>query len=330
MLARPQPYSVVVPARRSPVRGAVYALAGALLFGANGSVAKVVMGAGITAPQLTFLRGLATALIAGTVLVLTAREHFRITRREAVGFVVLGVVGLAMVQWLYAVAISRLPVGVALLIEYTAVILVALAAWVIYRERVHQRLWWAIVAVIAGLAVVAEIWDTQLDGLGTIAALAAAVAYAVYFLAGERGVATRPPMAVAFWAALFATAFWALFSGWWDIDVETLTQSVSLTGALEAVQVPVWVPLLWAVTIGSFAPFVFSFAALRHLSATAVGILASAEVLFAFIVAWWWLGETLVALQIAGAALVLIGIVVAQTARDTRADAVAEVPPEVP
>jgi len=288
----------------------------------------VVIGAGITPPQLTFLRGLSTALIAGAILALTARAQFRISRRDALGLAALGIGGLAMIQWLYAVAISLLPVGVALLIQYTAVIMVALAAWLLFKERVHVRLWWAIGAVLVGLAVVAQVWDNQLNGLGTLAAFAAAIAYAFYFLAGERGVARRPAMAVAFWASLFATAFWAVFSGWWNIEATALLADVSLTGALDDVVVPLWVPLLWVITLGAFAPFVLSFAALRHLSATAVGILASSEVLFAFLVAWLWLGETLVAIQIAGAAVVLGGILLAQTAREKRrktaADAVVE------
>ena len=100
---------------------------------------------------------------------------------------------------------------------------------------------------------------------------------------------------------------------------------------LDGVIVPVWVPLLWVITLGAFAPFIFSFAALRHLSATAVGILASSEVLFAFVVAWAWLGETLVAVQIVGAALVLVGIVVAQTARERKRPGPATLPaPELP
>jgi drug/metabolite transporter (DMT)-like permease len=323
----------VADASKRPALGAAYALGGALLFGINGSVAKVVIGAGITPPQLTFLRGLSTAIIAGIVLALTARAQFRITRRDAVGLLALGVGGLAMIQWLYAVAISLLPVGVALLIQYTAVIMVALAAWLLFKERVHARLWWAIGSVLLGLAVVAQVWDSQLNALGVLASFAAAIAYAYYFLAGERGVARRPAMAVAFWASLFATCFWALFSGWWNIDPATLTTPASLTGALSGVVVPVWVPLLWVITLGAFAPFVLSFAALRHLSATAVGILASAEVLFAFLVAWLWLGETLVAVQIAGATLVLAGIVIAQTARERRHSrdrAVATEPTEVP
>lgn len=320
--------------RKSPLRGTTYALAGALLFGVNGSVAKVVIGVGVTPAQLTFMRSFAAALIAGAVLLFTARQHFRLSGKEVGSFALLGILGVAIIQWLYAVAISRLPVGVALLIEYTAVILVALAAWIIFREKVHGRLWLAIAAVIVGLAIVAQVWDSHLDALGAIAATGAALAYAFYFLAGERGVARRPPMAVAFWSTLFAAAFWSLFSQWWLIDPALFTEPVSLTGALDAIVVPVWLPLAWVLTLGSFAPFVLSFAALRHLSATAVGILASSEVLFAFIVAWAWLGETLVAVQIAGAALVLGGIVLAQTARERRPDAAvtsaAEVPTELP
>ncbi len=327
---------MTVPARRSPTKGAIFALCGALLFGINGSVAKVVIGAGVSATQLTFLRTLFTAVIAGAILLVSAREQFRISRRDAAGLAALGIAGVAMIQWLYAVAISRLPVGIALLIEYTAVILVALAAWLLFKEKVHARLWWAIAAVVIGLSIVAEVWHITLDWIGTFAALAAAVAYAFYFLAGERGVARRPAMAVTFWASAFATAFWALFSGWWHMDPALFTSTVSLTGHLDHVQVPLWVPTLWVVTLGAFAPFVLSFAALRHLSATAVGILASSEVLFAFVVAWLWLGETLVAVQIAGAALVLAGIVIAQTARERRTDtaqasdsAALTVPPEV-
>ena len=67
---------MTAPARRSPTKGAVFALCGALLFGINGSVAKVVIEAGVSPTQLTFLRTLSTAVIAGVVLVLSAREQF--------------------------------------------------------------------------------------------------------------------------------------------------------------------------------------------------------------------------------------------------------------
>jgi drug/metabolite transporter (DMT)-like permease len=76
-----------------------------------------------------------------------------------------------------------------------------------------------------------------------------------------------------------------------------------------------WIPLAWNIAFGTFLPFLFSFLALKHLTATAVGVVASSEVIFAFLVAWLWLGEGLNPIQIVGAAVVLVGIVLAQTAR---------------
>lgn len=291
----------------------------AALFGLNGSASKVVIAAGLNPAQVTFLRVLTTAVLSGVWLAIAGRRHFAVTRRELGALALLGVAGLAMVQWFYSVAISLLPVGVALLFEYTAVILVALTAWLVFGEHINARLWWSIGAVLVGLAVVAQVWDSTLHPLGVAAGLGAAVAFAFYFLAGERGVAHTHPLAVAFWASVFAAAFWALFSGWWNIEPSLMTDRVSLTGALELVEVPLWVPLLYIVAGGSFAPFVLLFMALRHTSATAVGIAASSEVLFAFAVAWVWLGETLTALQVVGSLVVFGGIVLAQTARQSPA-----------
>lgn len=332
------PPPIPQPRIKSAARGALYVLVGAALFGINGSVAKVVIGAGVSPAQLTFFRVLSTVIIAGVVLLITDRSQFRPTRRKLGSLAALGIGGLAMIQWLYAIAISLLPVGVALLIEYTAVVFVALAAWLIFNERVHPRLWFAIGAVLVGLAIVAQVWDSSLALLGVLAAFGAAITYAFYFIMGERAVASTPPMAVAFWASVFASAFWGIFSGWWSLEPSTLAAKVSLSGALEAVVVPVWLPLLFVVTFGAFVPFVLIFSSLGHLAATPVGILASSEVLFAFIVAWAWLGEKLSTLQVAGAALVLVGIVVAQTARSRPADvgaqhpaeATVDVPPAVP
>jgi drug/metabolite transporter (DMT)-like permease len=56
-------------------------------------------------------------------------------------------------------------------------------------------------------------------------------------------------------------------------------------------------------------------AALQHISATRVGIAAMLEPVVATIIAWAWLGETLAPVQLAGAGVVLAGILLAQTAR---------------
>ena len=311
--------------------GYVYSLIAALLFGANGSVTKVIVGAGLTPAQLTFFRVLTSAVLAGLILLLTDRRAFRVSVRQLVDFALLGVVGVALLQFTYAVALSLLPVGITLLIEYTAVLMVAVIAFFFLHEQVKARLWVAIGFVLAGLAVVAQIGASVLNPAGVLIALCAAISLTVYFLGGERAVRKAPPLAVAFWTMLFATVFWAVFSGWWQLDPAVLTTQVSLTGNLEGVVVSLWLPLAWNVVLGSFVTFLLSLIALGRLKATTAGIVASSEVIFAFVVAWLWLGEELDGAQIVGAALVLGGIILAQTARTGRvvdADlALADYPP---
>jgi drug/metabolite transporter (DMT)-like permease len=295
--------------------GYLYALLGALLFGANGSMTKLLVHGGLDPQQLTLFRSLGTALFAGVVLLLTDRSGFRMRPRQLLVMAILGVAGVALLQASYAAALARLPVGIALLLEYTAVLLVAMVSFFVFREKVKARIWVAIGCVLVGLAIVARIWSSSLDPLGVALALVAAVTLTLYFVVGERQVSATSPLAVAFWTGLFAAAFWALFSGWWRLDPSVFVRPVQLGGAHGGFDLPLIVPLAATVVLGSFLPFLLSFSALKHLPATAAGIAASSEVIFAFLVAWLWLGEGLEAVQIVGAAVVLLGIVLAQTAR---------------
>lgn len=295
--------------------GALLALAAAALFGMNGSLVKVIVESGLTPTQVTLFRTLGMAVIAGLVLLVTDRARFRLPWRRVLSLALLGVVGIAVLQSTYAIALSLLPVGITLLLEYLAVLLVALFALVVYRERVRARVWVAIVLVLGGLAVIARIWASDLDPLGVVWALVAAVSLAFYFLYGERQIAATSALAVSFWGSLFAGLFWAVFSGWWTIEPAALGASTSLTGRLAGLQLPLWALIAITVVFGTFLPFFLSLRALALLKPTAAGIIASSEVVFAFAVAWLWLGETLDAVQLTGGALVLAGIVLAQTAR---------------
>lgn len=295
--------------------GYLFALIAALLFGANGSVTKVVIEGGLSPLQLTQFRVVGCCLIAGIVLFFVDRSAFRLTRRQLLVMALLGVFGVAILQASYAAAIQLLPVGIALLFEYTGVLLVALIAYFFLHEQVRARLWIAIACVLVGLAIVAQVWASSLNPLGVVFALVAAASLAMYFLVGERQVGATSPLSVAFYTMGFASIFWAFLSGWWQLSPASLAAPVSLGGSLAAVVVPLWAPLAWNVVFGTFLSFLFSLLALRRLTATAAGITASSEVIFAFLVAWLWLGEQLTPLQLVGAAVVLAGIVLAQSAR---------------
>jgi drug/metabolite transporter (DMT)-like permease len=295
--------------------GYLFALLASLLFGLNGSTTKVIIEAGISPAQLTFVRVTVIAVLAGIALLVTNRAAFRINRRQVLVMAILGVAGVALIQWFYAIAISLLPVGIALMLEYGGVLLVALAARFIFKEKVKARIWVAIGAVLVGMAIVAQVWSSSLNGLGILAGSLAAICLAVYFLIGERQVQSTSALAVSFWSMLFASAFWLIFSGWWNIQPAILAEQTALGGNLSGMSLPLWLVLLWNGVLGSFAPYLLSYLALGRLKATAAGIVSSSEVIFAFLFAFLWLGEVLDLVQTMGAAIVLLGIVLAQTSR---------------
>src|SRR5919204_4266327 len=154
------------------------------LFAINGTVSKVIQDAGLSSARLTQVRS--TGAFAGFALVLgaTNRRALRLRAREIPLLVLFGVCGLAFVQWFYFIAIHRLAIGIALLIQYLAPLLVALWARFVYREHVRRRIWVALALAVAGLALILRIWNAgQLDAAGVVFALGAAITFAVYVLA---------------------------------------------------------------------------------------------------------------------------------------------------
>ena len=298
--------------------GYVFALSAALLFGLNGSVSKVIIESGVTAIQLTQFRVVGAALISGILIFFWHKESLVLKRSKWPIVLLLGVVGVGFLQATYAYAIELLPVGVALLLEYLAVPLVALVAFFVLREQVHFRLWLAVGCIIAGLAVVGEVWGSTLNPIGVLWGLGAAASLATYFLFGERELRKTSPLNLSFWTMTTASIFWAPFSGWWNLEGDALLLEASLGGNLASYAMPVWVLILWNITLGSFAPFLLSLSALKRLSATALGVVATSEIIFAFIFAWLWLGEELSPFRTFGAVVVFVGIVLAQTSRDSK------------
>jgi len=291
-------------------------LASAALFAVNGSVSKLALEASdMGTLRWTELRstGAFVGLVVGILLL--APQRLRVGRREARSLIVYGVVGFAFVQWLYFVAIFRLPIGIGLLLEFTAPVLVALWARFVWRERVRDRVWAALALVLVGLVLVARAWSgVTLDKLGVAAGLGASVALAIYYLAGERLVVRRDPYSLVCLAIGAAAGFWAIVQPWWSFPFASLGETVALPGGL-GVAVPVWLLAVWTISLGTIAPYVLSIGALQHLSATTVTVMATFEPVAASVVAWLWLGETFAAVQIVGGAVVLIGIFLAEAAR---------------
>jgi drug/metabolite transporter (DMT)-like permease len=287
----------------------------ALMFGLNASTVKVILATGISPELLVLFRATFTATIAGLILLMTNRKAFRLTKKDMPLMVVYGLIGIAMMQWSYSNAVSRLPIAVALLIEYTAIVIVPLVALILFKEKIKARLWVGIGAVLVGLAIVSNIWDSQLDPIGVAWAFMAAICVSVYFLIGEHTQRKRDAMSTLFYTFAIAAVFWAIINMFNPSKIPDINKIVSLSGNLAGVLWPTWVALLWLGIMGSFVPMYLDYIALGNLSATAVGIIATSETVFASAFAWVWLGESMTALGVIGGLIVIAGIILAETSR---------------
>jgi drug/metabolite transporter (DMT)-like permease len=126
-------------------------------------------------------------------------------------------------------------------------------------------------------------------------------------------------MAVGFWGMAVASVFWALFSGWWTVDPVIFSRVVPFSAETGGISGPAWLLLAFIVVLGTFATFALGLWSISILKATRSGIVATSEVLFAFLAAWLILGQSLNVVQLVGAGIVLGGVVLAQSARDNRA-----------
>ncbi|HET7567707.1 MAG TPA: EamA family transporter [Gaiellaceae bacterium] len=301
---------------RRPAVGYAMVLVAAALFGVNGAVSKVALSSGLTSLRLTEARCAGACVGLALLAALRSPASLRLRPGEWRRLAIFGVCGVAWVQLFYFLAIHRLAIGIALLIQYLGPLFVAIWARTFGGEHVRRRIWAALGLSLSGLVLMVQLWSGNgIDGLGVVYALVSAVVYAVYLLLAEHQVSGRDSFSLLAWGFLFATVFWTVVQPWWSFPAAATGRTVPLQGQLAGWHLPVWALVLWVIVLGTIVPFSLIVAALRHVSATRVGIVAMAEPVVATAVAWLWLQESLAPVQVAGACVVLCGILLAQTAR---------------
>ena len=232
-----------------------------------------------------------------------------------------GLAGFFFVPMLYFVALSRLPVGIGLLFEFTAPAFVAL--WVRFGERqqVRRRLWVGLGLCLVGLVCVTQIWEGQLslDLIGIAAGMASAVLLAGYYVMGSKTVATRDPVSLTCWAFGVSAVAGAIVRPWWNFDAGLLLGSSD--------GVPMWLLALYLLIFGTIIPYLLITFSMRHLPPTSVGIIGMTELVLASIFAWILLAEALSPAQVLGGLVLVAGVILAETARTA---APVGGPPELP
>lgn len=277
--------------------GYLLAAAAATMFAVNGSLARYLLDDGISATSLSQVRVTLAFVLLVVAIALVDPRRLRIARGDVPRMAWLGVAGLAIVQLSYFLAIERLPISVALTIQFTGPMLVLLWLRLAHGRRLRRSLYGAVALSVVGSALVVEVYDAgSLDGLGVAFAVAAAITLAIYFVGFERAGQTYDAFTTLVWALGFATLFWLLVSPPWTFPYEDYG-SARAAGLTLAV-----------VLVGTLGPFLLNVTALRLVPAARVGVVATLEPPLATIVAWVVHDEALTAIQIGGGMLVIVAV----------------------
>lgn len=209
-------------------------------------------------------------------------------------------------QWSYYESIQRLPVGVAVVIQYTAPVL--LLIWARLRGRkVGSRLWVAAALALVGCFFAAGAYDAalfQLNTVGVLLSVLSAFIFALYFSLAERILKRYDTPTLLIYGFGFALLAWAVYRPLWTLPWATTPSEI-------------YALLLGVIVVATVIPFGLTLAAVKLIPAARVGLTATIEPVVAALVAWLVLAEQLAPAQIAGGAIVVVAILVAQSLRPT-------------
>jgi drug/metabolite transporter (DMT)-like permease len=298
------------------LRAEAFLVLGAVAFAFNGVISKLVLTGGLSAWRLTQIRCTGAFLVLLIYVLLRKRETLRTTRLELPWLAAYGIIGFAAVQVGYFIAIARMPISIALIIEFTAPIWIVLYVRFVLKRHVPSVMWLSLGLGFSGLILVGQVWrGLTLNGIGIIAAFIDAFALAAYFLLGEKLVANRSTDTLTVWGLGFASLIWAIVTPIWSFPFHILTEKINMLGTFKNYASPGWVLILWIVLMGTILPYVLVLSGLKQLSASTSSVIGMLEPVVAGGFAWWWLGEVLTPIQLVGGAIVIVGIILADRVR---------------
>ncbi|MFE7130411.1 DMT family transporter [Streptomyces sp. NPDC057638] len=296
-------------ASRRGSAGLGIALVSAVAFGGSGVAAKPLIEAGLDPLHVVWLRVTGAAL----VMLPLAWRHRSLLRRKPALLTGFGLLAVAGVQTFYFASLSRIPVGVALLIEYLAPALVLGYIRFVQRRQVTRAAAVGVVLAVTGLACVVEFWaGLSFDVIGLLLALGGACCQACYFVLSDHGADDEDradPLGVIAYGLIVGTLALTVVARPWGMDASVLAGEVDMGGT----PVAAWLLLAWVVLIATVVAYVTGVISVRKLSPQVAGVVACLEAVIATVLAWVLLREHLSLPQILGGALVLAGAFIAQS-----------------
>jgi drug/metabolite transporter (DMT)-like permease len=290
-----------------PLRGYWLVASAALLWGASGVIARYLLGKQSLNPfDVLLLRTALAGLVCVIWFQMTAPQVLRLTRadwrHDGWRLALFGIIGLAAQQACYYLALQRVAVGYALLMQYTMPLMVMAYGVTTRTEKMTGAKLLAAALTLAGSALMMGGQTESETGAslsGTLFALASAAGFAFYSVLSKGLMRRHDARTVVTYGFLTSVLTWLIVHPLWTMQWSRLDGRA-------------WTLIVFVAMTGTVLPFVLYLAGLRHLDASRAGLTATLEPVFAAVLAWLLLGELMLFWQIAGGLAVLGGVLLIQ------------------
>jgi len=287
-------------------RGIIIAVLASLAFGTSGAFVKPLFEVGWSPAAAVALRALAGSVILAPFAIVALRGRWSTVWKGRWRILGMALVGVAGCQLVYFMAVERIPVGTAILVEYTAPVLLVLFAWATTRRMPRAVvLVGSAVAIVGLVLVIGPGALASVDLLGVLFAFLAAIGAAGYYLIAARPSQGLPGVALAWLGLFFGSVILFAVGGLRAVPFAMVFTDVPFLGGTA----PWWVSLGIVVLFATALGYAASITATGMLGSRLMSFIALLEVVFATMFAWLWLGEQLTLSQLLGGALILAGIV---------------------
>jgi len=288
-------------------------LLSAFLFAAGGNAVKALFRLGYSPLVLAQMR-IWWAFIGLLLSLLLIRPALlRVSRRELPALAIFGAVGLAGVQLSYYLTIARINIAVALLVEYLGLVVVTAFERYHRRHAVGTRIWGALALVLVGAFFAVGAYQPSLFSVnlpGVMLGLVSAAFFAFYLLRASTLAQRLDTWTMLVYGFGAGSIMWGVFD---------LVSGTALPPSWR-----IWVVMALVGLIGTLTAHGLFVWALRTIRPSSAGIISTAEPVFAGLIAFLILGDQLQPLQVAGAAVIVAGIIIVQAGS---ADAAVTAPP---
>lgn len=287
--------------------GYIYVALAAMLWASSGNASKYLFYNGISPFQLVQLRTTIAVITLLLCLAVLRPSLLKISLKDLPIFILLGI-SLALVQFTYLFAISRIQVAAAILLQYQAPVFIALYVYIVFRRNIDLLTAASIAGAIGGCYLVVGAYSLDILHMnreGIISGLACAIAFAWYSIQSEHCMRRYKPWTILFYALFFASFIWNILYPPFESFNHTYAPGS-------------WFWIFFVGVLGTVLPFGFYNKGISLIKPTHASITATLEPIIAGIIAYALLGETVELLQIIGAVVVVFSIVLLQINKSER------------